>query len=77
MPAGGVGMDMWPLYALLGREVECPKGRGVLQQVFTGRVAVHVAGVKRGRGKNAEEVLTFCRPDEIEPAPGKEVRRAG
>jgi len=35
-------MDLWSLYALLGREVECPKGRGVLQQVFTGRANVVV-----------------------------------
>lgn len=27
-------MDLWPLYALLGREVECPQGRGVLRQVW-------------------------------------------
>ncbi len=42
-------MDLWPLYALLGREVECPKGRGVLVQVFSGWAAVHVPGVRRTR----------------------------
>ena len=70
-------MDLWPLYALLGREVQCPKGRGVLVQVFSGHAAVHVPGVKRGRGRNAEEILTFCRPEQIEPVPREEARRAG
>lgn len=77
MPAGGVGMDLWPLYALLGREVECPQGRGVLRQVFGDRAAVHVPGIERGPGKNAQEVLTFCRPAEIQPVRSKEDKRAG
>lgn len=68
-------MDLWTLYAQLGHEVECPKGRGILVQVFSTRAAVFVPGVRRKRSQ--QEALTFCAPEDIRPAgPRREVDRA-
>jgi len=67
-------MDLWRLYALLGREVECPKGRGILVQVFGTRAAVLVPGIRRKRSK--AEALTFCAPEDIRPAEPAAARAA-
>jgi hypothetical protein len=68
LPAGGVGVDLWTLYAWLGREMTCPQGRGVLVQVFSDRAAVHVprrsAPTFHGRGP---DLLLPCR----HPASGR------
>ncbi len=58
MLCGGVGMKgPRDLYRLLGRRVECEKGRGVLVQVFGDRATV-VLTPRRKRGDR----VVFCDP---------------
>ena len=49
------------LYRLLGRRVECEKGRGVLLQVFGDRATVVLTP---RRGKKGERVV-FCDPNTV------------
>ncbi len=66
---------LWHVYPLLNQIVDCPKGRGKLVQVFTGRAAVQVDGPKKRRRKKKDEeepeILVFCDPSEIRSVEGE------